>query len=213
MDRNKYEIIRLRMESTAEALRKNNYYAVCAENREEALEIVENLIDDNASVAVGGSVTLSECGVLELLRSGKYDFYDRYAEGLTREQITEIHHQAMLCDFYLCSANAVTENGELFNIDGTCNRVAAMLYGPDNVIVVVGFNKIVGNADEARKRVKELAAPANATRLSRKTPCVIKGKCADCRADDRICSAEVLMGYQIVKERVKVILVGEELGY
>lgn len=213
MDRNKYEIIRLQMERTAEALRRNNFYAVCAENTEEALEIIETLMDDNATVAVGGSVTLFESGIIDLLRSDKYVFYDRYAKDLTREQISEVHHKAFDCDYYICGTNAVTEKGELYNVDGTCNRVAAMLYGPSNVIIVAGFNKIVRDIDAARKRVKEIAAPANAVRLNRDTPCTATGKCVDCKSAERICSAEVTLGYQTIPERIKVILVGEELGY
>ncbi|MBR5527790.1 MAG: lactate utilization protein [Clostridia bacterium] len=213
MDRNKYEVMRLTMERTAEALRKNNFYAVCAENREEALEIVENLIDENSSVAVGGSVTLSEVGILDLLRSGKYIFYDRYAEGLTRSEIENIHHKALSADYYLCSSNAVTEDGMLYNVDGNGNRVAAMIYGPENVIVVVGFNKIVTDIDEAKMRVKNIAAPSNAVRLSRNTPCTLTGKCADCKSADRICAVGVTISRPMRPERIKVVLVGEELGY
>lgn len=213
MDRNKYEIVRLSMERTADALRKNNFYAVCAENKEEALEIIENLIDDGATVAVGGSVTLSEIGALELLRSEKYCFFDRYEKGLTSAEITGIHKKAFDCDYYLCSTNAITENGELYNVDGTGNRVAAMIYGPRNVIVVAGYNKIVKDLELAQKRVKEIAAPSNAVRLSRNTPCTVTGKCSDCKSAERICSVSTILGYQLEKERIKVVLVGEELGY
>jgi hypothetical protein len=213
MDRNKYEIIRLSMERTAEALRRNNYYAVCADNCDEALELVENLLDDNSTVAVGGSMTLFEMGIINLLRSGRYEFYDRYKEGLTKEQINEVHKKAFFCDSYITSTNAVTENGELFNIDCRGNRVAAMIYGPESVIVVAGYNKIVKDADAAYRRVKEIAAPANAIRLNCKTPCTTTGKCSDCMSDTRICSDTVIMGRQFEKDRIKVILVGEELGY
>lgn len=213
MDRNKYEIIRLCMERTAEALRRNNYYAVCAENCDEALEIVENLMDENATVAVGGSMTLFETGVIDFLHSGRYVFYDRYEEGLTKEQINDVHKKAFLCDYYLTSTNALTENGELVNIDARGNRVAAMIYGPESVIVVVGYNKIVKDIDAAYRRIKEITAPANAIRLNCKTPCTVSGKCSDCKSDTRICSDIVIMGRQFEKDRVKVILVGEELGY
>lgn len=215
MDRNKYEIIRLGMERTAEALRRNNYYSVCVENKEEALDLIETLLDENSvsSVAVGGSMTLFEAGVLEFLRSGKYDFYDRYMAGLTKEQIGEIHRKAFSCDAYICSTNAVTENGELYNVDGSGNRVAAMIYGPKNVIVVAGYNKIVKDIDQAQARVKSIAAPANAVRLECKTPCAATGRCVDCKSDGRICADYVVMGRQMIKDRIKVILVGEELGY
>ena len=213
MDRNKYEIIRLSMERTAEALRRNNYYAVCADNCDEAMEILENLMDENSTVAVGGSMTLFETGIIDYLRSGRFEFYDRYEEGLTKEQINDVHRKAFFCDCYVTSTNAVTENGELLNIDGRGNRVAAMIYGPESVIVVAGYNKIVKDIDAAYSRVKEIAAPANAIRLNCKTPCAATGKCSDCKSDTRICSDIVIMGRQGQKDRIKVILVGEELGY
>ncbi len=213
MDRNKYEVIRLRMERTAEALRRNNYYAVCADNGEEALEIIESFLEEENSVAVGGSMTLFEIGAIELLRSGKYAFFDRYAEGLSKEQVEDIHRKAFSCDAYLTSTNAVTEDGKLYNVDGRGNRVAAMIYGPKSVIVVAGCNKIVRDVSEAELRVKEFAAPANAVRLDCGTPCTVTGKCLDCKSDRRICADAVVMGHQMTPERVKVILVGEELGY
>lgn len=213
MDRNKYEVIRLRMERTAEALRRNNFYAVCADNGEEALEIIENLLGENDTVAVGGSMTLFEIGAIDLLRSGKYTFYDRYDKSLSKEQINEVHRKAFSCDSYITSTNAVTEDGKLYNVDGRGNRVAAMIYGPESVIVVAGYNKIVKDVQAAESRVKEMAAPANATRLDCGTPCTVSGKCADCKSDRRICADTVIMGHQVVPERIKVILVGEELGY
>lgn len=213
MDKNKYEIMRLRMERTAEALRRNHFFAVCCENKEEALDILESLIPDGADVAVGGSVTLNETGALELLRSGDYRFLDRYQSGLTREQTEEIFRKSFFCDTYLCSTNAVTENGELYNVDGNGNRVAAMIYGPASVVVIVGYNKIVRNLEEARLRVRTVAAPANAVRLGCQTPCASTGRCMDCRSEDRICSAETVLSFCHQRERIKVILVGEELGY
>lgn len=213
MDKNKYQIIRLSMERTAEALRRNRFYAECAENREEALEIVEGLLEEGATAAVGGSMTLFEIGAIDLLRSGRYTFYDRYAPELSREQAEELHRRAFSCDAYLCSTNSVTEAGELYNIDGRGNRVSAMIYGPTSVIVVAGYNKIVKDLAEARLRVKNIAAPANAVRLNCGTPCTLTGKCSDCRSDGRICAVETVLGRQMIKDRIKVILVGEELGY
>lgn len=213
MDRNKYEAIRLRMERTAEALRKNNFEAQCVDNKEEALELVEELLEDGASVTLGGSMTAFEVGVVELLSSGKYDYYDRYAKGLTTEERTEIYTRAFSCDYFICSSNAITENGELYNVDGNANRVAAMLYGPKNVIVIAGYNKIVKDIEAADERVRETAAPANAIRLGRNTPCVKTGRCMDCKSDDRICANKVVFSRQMTKGRIKVILVGEELGY
>ena len=116
-------------------------------------------------------------------------------------------------DCYLTSCNAVTEQGELYNVDGNANRVAAMTYGPKSVICVVGYNKIVPNLEAAVARVEQVAAPANAVRLHRKTPCTVTGRCEDCHSPDRICCTTVIHRQQRVPGRIKVILVGEELGY
>lgn len=213
MDKNKYEIVRLRMERTAKALRRNNMVCECAENAAEALDILQDMLDDGSVIAVGGSMSLMEAGVLDELRAGDYHFLDRYEKGLTREQIKQIFCDSFSADVYITSTNAVTENGELYNVDGNGNRVAAMLYGPDSVIVLAGYNKIVKDLDEAKARVEAIAAPANAVRLSTETPCRTTGMCMHCHSEDRICADYVVMSRQRTKDRVKVILVAEELGY
>ncbi len=215
MDKNKYEIVRLRMERTAQALRKNNIFCECAENCDEALDIISGLVSVGETVAVGGSVTLFESGVINFLRSGNYNFLDRYDKTLVPEQVKDIFIKSFSADTYFMSSNAITEKGELYNVDGNGNRVAALIYGPKSVIVVAGYNKIVRDVEEARKRVCEIAAPANAVRLETGTPCTEIGKCVNCSLDRRICSTQVVTGFQSVKnkDRIKVILVGEELGY
>lgn len=215
MDKNKYEIIRLKMERTAEALRKNNIYCECVENCDEALDVISSLINEGDTVSVGGSMTLFEAGVIDMLRNGDYAFLDRYQNGLSPEEINEVFAKSMTCDAYFTSSNAITEKGELYNVDGTGNRVAAMIWGPKSVIVVAGYNKIVKDLDEAKKRVAEIAAPANAIRLGMGTPCTEIGKCVNCASEKRICATAVTIGHQMpkFKDRIKVILVGEELGY
>lgn len=213
MDKSKYEIIRLCMERTAKALRKNNMWAECADNAEDALEILEGLLPEDAVIAAGGSMTLQEIGAMELIRSDRYRFLDRFAPGLTKEETRKIFLDSFGADVYLCSANAITENGELYNVDGNSNRVAAMLYGPESVVVLAGYNKIVRTVDDAVERVKSIAAPANALRLHCDTPCASLGRCTNCSSDDRICANYVLFAKQRQKDRIKVILVGEEYGY
>ena len=213
MDKNKYEALRLRMERTAEALNKNGFAATCVDNKEEAIDLVEEMLTDGATVSVGGSMTLFELGIPELLSSGRFNYLDRYAPGLTTEGRREVFLKSFDSDFYFCSTNAVTESGELYNVDGNGNRVAAMLYGPQNVVVIAGWNKIVKDIPAAEERVREHAAPANCIRLGRNTPCTKTGRCMDCRSDERICADRVIMSKQVVKGRVKVILVAEELGY
>lgn len=224
MDRFAQRIQSLRIEKVMQALEKNNMKAFFVGRRSEVPEKVAALLPEGGTVCVGGSMTLFECGVMDLLRSGRYRFLDRYAPGLSREQIEDIYREAFRADAYLCSTNAVTEKGELYNVDGNSNRVAAMLYGPRSVIVVAGCQKIVRDIDEAVQRVKRIAAPANCLRLSIDTYCAAKGECVSCggaagsmaegcRVANRPCCNYVVMAQQRVKDRVKVILVGEPAGY
>ena len=208
----------------AENLAKNNMEAFVVETKDEILPLLNNLLPDGASVGVGGSVTLNEIGVIPFLREGNYEFFDRYAEGLSRPDAVEVMRQALLADAFITSSNAVTEKGELYNVDGNGNRVAALCFGPKKVIVIVGANKIVKDLKAAEERVKKIAAPKNCTRLGLETPCYKMGECVSmkiqnremcdgCAIDGRICSTYVLSGFQRNKDRIKVILCKENLGY
>ncbi|MCH5193699.1 MAG: lactate utilization protein [Oscillospiraceae bacterium] len=210
------------LERTAENLAGNNMKPFIAETRVEALEIIKNLLAEGETVSCGGSVTLDEIGAMELLRSGKYNFLDR--AGKSPEEAGKIYRAAFSADTYLTSSNAVTENGELYNVDGNSNRVAAICYGPRSVIVVAGRNKIVKSLDNAVLRVKRFAAPMNTARLGCETYCKSKGECMalasgnggmteGCKSDGRICCSYVVTAQQRVKDRIKVILVNEELGF
>lgn len=203
----------MKINRTIEALKKNNMNGYYAKNRDEVIELIKDIVSEGSKVAVGGSETLSELGILEHLRSGRYDFLDRYKEGLTREEVTNIFKQSFLADAYLSSCNAITENGELYNVDGNGNRVAAMLYGPDKVIVICGINKIVKDVDEAIKRNREISAPMNAKRLNKKTPCTKVGYCMNCNSPERICNEYTLIKKQRSSERMYVIFLNENLGY
>lgn len=203
----------MKINRTIEALKKNNMNGYYAKNRDEVIKLIEDIVAEGSKVAVGGSETLSELGVLEHLRSGRYDFLDRYKAGLTPEEVTNIFKQSFLADAYLSGCNAITENGELYNVDGNGNRVAAMLYGPDKVIVICGVNKIVKDVDEAIKRNREISAPMNAKRLNRKTPCAKVGYCMDCNSPERICNEYTLIKKQRSAERMHVIFLNENLGY
>lgn len=213
MDQHLKSVIDKRIKRTLENLQKNQMVGFYVESREQVVPKVAELLNQGDTVACGGSMTLFEAGVIEHLRSGRYNFLDRYAEGLTREQIQEIYRKSFFADHYLTSTNAITEDGELYNVDGNGNRVAAMIYGPQSVIVVAGFNKLVRDVNEAVERVRTIAAPANTTRLNTKTPCVKTGTCMDCKSDQRICCSYTVLGHQRNKDRIKVILVGEPLGY
>ena len=213
MDANMETVIDIKMKRCAEALEKNNFKAYIAQTGAEALEIFGALINKGDTIGLGGSATLGELGVVEMCRSPEYRLFDRYAPGLTPAEMNEVMRQSLLSDVFITSTNAVTENGELYNIDGRANRVAAMLFGPTSVIVIAGYNKIVKDLEAADKRVREIAAPMNCVRLGKDTPCTKTGSCADCRSEGRICADKVVMARQMVKDRVKVILVKEELGY
>lgn len=222
MDENMKKLLEIRMNKTAENLRKNNMEAYIAKDSEEAVKIVESLLNEGESISCGGSATLNESGVMDLMKSGKYNFIDR-SKAKTPEEVEAIYRQVFSCDTYLTSSNAVTENGELYNVDGNSNRVAAICYGPKSVIFVVGMNKIVRNLDEAVTRVKAVAAPPNCFRLDKKTPCNATGECislatggdmvSGCKCDERICCNYLVSAYQRHKNRFKVVLVAEALGY
>lgn len=213
VDKNAMFVLEERVNRTINALEKNNMSGYFVQDEKEAISKIKELVKEGNTVAVGGSMTLFEAGVIDLLRNGKYNFLDRYTQGLTPEQIKEVFRKSFFADAYFTGSNAITEKGELYNIDGTGNRVAAMLYGPDKVIVIVGVNKIVKDLDQAILRAKETAAPANNIRLNKTTPCTKVGYCMDCSNSDRICNEYTVIRRQGVPGRIHVIIVNKDLGY
>lgn len=213
MDENISWVTEQKVKRTIENLEKNNMEGYFVEDEKALIGKLDELVHEGEVVAVGGSMTLFETGVIDYLRSGKFKFLDRYKEGLNGKEIKEIYRKSFFADSYFVSSNAVTEDGELYNVDGNGNRVAAMLYGPEQVFVIVGVNKIVKDLDEAIERNRECAAPANAKRLNRKTPCAKVGYCMDCSSEQRICNEYILIRRQGRKERIKVLIVGKTLGY
>jgi len=186
-----------------------SYYC---ENAAEAKDLALSLVSENASVSFGGSVTLDETGVLEALRNRRdITLYDR-ATATTPEENKKIMHEALSCDFYFMSSNAITVDGELVNIDGNGNRVASLIYGPENVIILAGMNKIVKTVEEGISRTRNTASPQNCIRLNKNTPCAANGVCGNCLADT-ICDQIVITRASRVPQRIKVILIGEELGF
>ncbi|MBQ2902731.1 MAG: lactate utilization protein [Agathobacter sp.] len=182
------------------------------ETAAEAKELALSLVPANSKVSFGGSVTLDETGVLAELRAREdITLYDR-ATATTPEENKQIMHDALSCDYYFMSSNAITIDGELVNIDGNGNRVAALIYGPDNVIILAGMNKIVKNVEEGISRTRNVASPQNCVRLNKNTPCAVNGVCGNCLSDT-ICDQIVITRASRVPNRIKVILVGEELGF
>ena len=218
------DVTRNRLNRTKAALEANNFEVYTVSDREEAHELVKALLTEGDTVGVGGSETLNECRILPLLRDPKYRFIDRYESGLTREEVNARHIQALGADVYITGTNAITENGELYNVDGNGNRIAAIAFGPRSVIVIAGANKIVKDLDDAVRRVKMYAAPANTKRLGLKSYCqsfgeckaLAEGKCGmsdGCRGESRICCDYLVSAYQRPRGRIKVILVEESLGF
>jgi len=194
-------------------LRKNNMAGYFVEDRNELLALLQNLIPEGSTVGCGDSVTLEQTGVFDFLRNGMYCFYDKHKPGLTSEDKRALYLKNFSSDTFVTGTSAVTQDGKIFNIDGNGSRVAPMLYGPQQVIIVIGTNKIVANLDLAIERTRQIAAPLDAKRLKKDTPCTKLNQCIDCVHKQRICNDFVLITGQFVADRIKVIIVNEELGY
>ncbi len=200
------------VERTINALKKNNFEAFFVHDSKAAFEEVMSRIPDGATVGVGGSVTLAQIGILDALENREIHLIWPFKQARSNEERIELNRKCFSSDVFLSSTNAVTEDGKLFNVDATGNRVGAMFIGPQKVIVVSGVNKIVKDIEAAEKRVKEWTAPQNAKRLNRKTPCTETGVCSDCNSPDRICNIYVTLAKRPSRTEVVVILVGENLG-
>ena len=181
------------------------------ETKEEALLTAKRFLTPGCSVSWGGSMTLEEVGLIEDLKNSDYTVFDR-ATAKTPEEKDNLYAEVSHCDYYFMSSNAITHDGELVNIDGNGNRVAALIYGPENVIVIAGMNKIVKDVEEGISRTRNVAAPPNCVRLNKNTPCSVNGVCGNCLADT-ICDQIVITRASRMPKRLKVILVGEELGF
>ena len=193
-------------------LESRNMEAYYVKTKEEALEKALELIPEGSTISWGGTMSAQEIGLTQALKDGEYVVYDRETVG-TREEKEEIAHKALNCDFFLGSTNAISEDGVMVNIDGNANRVAAYAYGPKNVLLIVGMNKVVKTEADAMSRAKNEAAPINAQRFGIDTPCVKNGSCFDCKKPECICCQILITRYSRVAKRTKVILVDENLGF
>ena len=189
-----------------ESRNMKGYYAA---DKEEALQIALELIPEKSSISMGGAMSAHEIGLVDALKSGNYNFIDRDA--------TEDKRAAMLAaydtDYFLTSANAMTEDGVMVNIDGNSNRVSAIAQGPKHVLVIVGLNKICDDVDGAMKRARNVAAPINAQRFGLNTPCAKTGSCMNCKSPDTICCQFLITRYSRHTDRIHVILVNDNLGF
>lgn len=183
----------------------------CA-TKEEATALALSLMPDGTSISWGGSMSIMEAGLIDALYTkGSYTLYDRAK--CAPEEVNDVVRKSFFADFYLMSTNAITLDGELVNIDGMGNRVAAMIFGPNKVIMLVGMNKVTTTVEEAYNRVRNTASPQNTVRLNKQTPCAINGVCGNCLCPDCICMQTVITRNSRIPDRIHVILVGESLGY
>lgn len=180
---------------------------------EEAEKKVFSYLSQDCTVAFGGSMTLEDTGMLTALRHAPHVHLIDRSKAKSPKEIKKLYHEALSSDYYFMSTNAITIDGELVNIDGTGNRVAALIYGPENVIILAGMNKVAANVEEALSRVHNTATPMNCQRLGKKTPCSVTGVCSDCLSPDCICNQVVITRRSGIEGRIKVILIGEEYGY
>jgi L-lactate utilization protein LutB len=213
MDINVSWYIEKQVERTIKNLNMRNIEGYYIRDRKELIDKLAELIPKNSTIGIGDSMTLFETGVIDFLRNGSFNFLDKYKEGITKEEKKELYIKNFSAATFISGTNAITEEGELYNIDGNGSRVAPMIYGPSQVIIVVGINKLVKNIEEAKLRVRQYAAPIDAKRLNRDTPCTKLGYCVDCKSSNRICNDFVTISGQFIKGRIKVIIIGEQLGY
>ena len=208
------EVLRNKLlgENLVKNLEKRGMAAYYCATKEEAVAKALELIPETDVVAWGGSVSLKEVGLLDVIKKRNPVIDREIAE--TPEEKQELMRNALLCDTYLMSSNAISKDGQLVNIDGNGNRVAAMIFGPKQVVMVVGMNKVAGTLEGAIDRARHVAAPINAARFAGLgTPCAKLGTCADCLSPDSICCQMVITRLSRVKGRIKVILVGENIGF
>lgn len=212
MDANRKKRNQLLAEKVIKGLEARNMEGYYVDTKKEALKKAMALIPKGSSVGWGGSASLDEIGVKVVLKTGEFVVYDRDSckKPLERKQV---ERQIFGCDYFLCSSNAITEDGILVNVDGNSNRVAAIAYGPEHVVMVVGMNKVAKDVDAAISRVRNEAAPINAQRFDLDTPCKKFGSCMNCMSGDTICCEFLITRFSRHPGRIKVILVGEDLGF
>ena len=195
-------------QSVIKWLEKRNMEGYYFETAEEAVQAALEMMPEGSVVAHGGSATLTDSGMLDAIKARNYTLIDRASQNAR-----ENYAKAILSDYYFMSTNAITLKGELVNIDGNANRVGCLCHGPSHVMMLVGMNKLATDVESAVKRARTYACPANAHRLNRNTPCGNIGVCGDCLLDDCFCNQIVITRRSGHKGRIKVFLIGEELGF
>ncbi|MBQ8682854.1 MAG: lactate utilization protein [Selenomonadales bacterium] len=202
------------LEETIENLKKNNFAVHVAETKEEGAQIVCSLIEDGATIGVGGSVTIEQLDILDGLDAKGHLIFNHNKAGLTPQQVLDFRRRELTSDVFLSSTNALTARGELVNVDGIGNRVAALTFGPKRVIIAAGTNKIVEDVRAAFERIQTIAAPLNNKRLKKDDmPCVKAGHCVHCHLPGRICNIATITKKRPPLTDIQIVLIKEELGY
>ena len=212
MDENRVKRNRMLGEVVIKGLESRNMEGYYAETKEDALKKALELIPEGSTVSWGGTMSAAEIGLIQKMCEGNYKEYNRKA-AKNPEEKRKMELAAYDCDYFLASANAITQDGVIVNIDGHANRVSAIAYGPRNVLMIVGMNKVVKSVDDALSRARNEAAPINAQRFDLDTPCCKTGACFDCKSPDTICCQIMITRYSKAPKRIKVILVNDDLGF
>lgn len=195
------------------ALQKNNFAAKYVKTREDALKEILALIAPEDTIGIAGSQTIQELGLVDKLKADGHTIFNHNQQGLSKEESLATRRQELTSDTFITSTNAITLDGKLVNVDGSGNRVAAMIFGPQKAIVIAGINKITANVEEAERRVEIYAAPPNCKRLNLPNPCVKTGVCMDCQLPTRICNITTILRKKPPTIDMHVIIIGEALGF
>jgi L-lactate utilization protein LutB len=200
----------MRYNELLDNLKKRGFHPYFDSSREEGIKIIREIIPKRSSIGFGGSVTVDELDLVDIMKD-EYKLLHRSLYDKSKHE--DLYWEMARADWYITSTNAIAQTGELINIDGRANRVAAMLYGPKNILVVCGVNKIVKDINEGIDRVRNVAAPLNTKRLAKNTPCAITGKCGNCLSPDTICKATVIHHHPTTGKNFYIVLIDEKLGY
>jgi len=201
-----------KVERTIRALKRHRFEAKYVPDAEQAKRLILSRIPLSAQVGIPGSKTVRELGLDQALRDRGQITFDHWVPGLSAEESLRERKAQLTCDLLITSANAITEQGEIFNMDGVGNRIAPTIFGPEKVIIIAGINKLVPDLESARQRVRRIAAPKRAAELKIKVPCVTTGECNDCNSEARVCRAELVLLRAPSLTRIEVYLIGEDLG-
>ncbi len=201
------------IEQLIKSLKKNRIEAIHFPSKKELVDYFIDNLTPNLTVGTGDSLTLEQIGLFDLLRKSNINFLDKHKKDITKAEKSKLYRDNFSSDIFLSGINAITLEGKIFNLDGNGSRVAPIIYGPKRVLLICGTNKIVRNDDDAISRIKNIAAPIDAKRLNKKTPCTKTGKCEDCKSPDKICNYYTIIQGQFDRERIKVLLLDGEYGF